>query len=245
MAGSEQEGLDGASADLFVGAPWVLTPTPATSDEALAAVSSLVTGLGAEPVTLDAEAHDTMVAVVSHVPHLTAATLMGLADQRATEHRALLRLAAGGFRDMTRIASGHPAIWPDICVENRDAIVAVLDDLRDRLDDVRHLVATGDRGGLLDGLERARKARTNLPGRLPPGTAVAEIRVPLPDRKGELAVITRLAADLDVNILDIEVAHSAEGDRGVVILVVRASRADRLLGGLAGAGYHPVSRALT
>ena len=66
---------------------------------------------------------------MSHVPHLTAASLMRLADERATEHRALLRLAAGGFRDMTRIASGHPGIWPDICAENRAAIVDVLDGL--------------------------------------------------------------------------------------------------------------------
>src|SRR3546814_15818484 len=61
--------------------------------------------------------------VVSHVPHLTAASLMRIADERADEHVALLRLAAGGFRDMTRIASGHPGIWPDICEENRSAIV--------------------------------------------------------------------------------------------------------------------------
>ena len=79
----------------------------------------MIAELGAEVVALPADRHDEVVAVISHVPHLTAATLMALASERAEEHAALLRLAAGGFRDMTRIASGHPAIWLDICADNR------------------------------------------------------------------------------------------------------------------------------
>ena len=129
MAGSELDGLDGADAEMFVGAVWVLTPTANTSDDAFATVAAAVSELGAEVVGLEPERHDSLVAVVSHVPHLTAATLMRLAGSRAEEHIALLRLAAGGFRDMTRIASGQPGIWLDICDENRDAIVAALDAL--------------------------------------------------------------------------------------------------------------------
>ena len=156
MAGSEQEGVDGADADLFEGAVWVLTPTAGTDDTAYATVRNAVTELGADVVSLSPEHHDALVAVVSHVPHLTAATLMGLADSRATEHRALLRLAAGGFRDMTRIAAGHPGIWPDICAENRSAIVEVLDGLVDSLRSIRDVVAAEDRDGLLRILDQAR-----------------------------------------------------------------------------------------
>ncbi len=94
---------------------------------------TVVSSLGADVIALPPERHDTLVALVSHVPHLTAATLMGLAAEGAEEHATVLRLAAGGFRDMTRIAAGHPGIWPDICSENRDAIVAVLDQLIDAL----------------------------------------------------------------------------------------------------------------
>ena len=132
MAGSEQEGVDGADADLFEGATWVLTPTEGTDAAAYAQVRQIVGTLGAEVVALPPDRHDELVAVVSHVPHLTAATLMRLADERSEEHRALLRLAAGGFRDMTRIAAGHPGIWPDICSDNREAIVEVLDGLDGR-----------------------------------------------------------------------------------------------------------------
>lgn len=102
MAGSEQSGLDGARPDLFRGAAWVITPTIETSDQTLAAVHDLVVALGADPLTLEPVAHDRMVATVSHVPHLTAAALMNVASRRSDEHLAMLRLAAGGFRDMTR-----------------------------------------------------------------------------------------------------------------------------------------------
>ena len=107
--------------------------------------------------------------MVSHVPHLTAATLMNLAADAADEHATLLRLAAGGFRDMTRIAAGHPGIWPDVCAENRDGIVEILDRLLAALGPVRELVASGDRAGLLELLERAREARVNLPMRVARG----------------------------------------------------------------------------
>ena len=120
MAGSEQIGLDGADPDLFVGATWVLTPNSSTDAAAYATVSQVVGSLGAEVVSLSPEQHDNLVAVVSHVPHLTAATLMNLADAGADKHAALLRLAAGGFRDMTRVAAGHPGIWPDLCAANSD-----------------------------------------------------------------------------------------------------------------------------
>ena len=120
MAGSEQDGVDGADAELFEGPTWVLTPGVDTDPEAFTRVRSLVSSMGADVVALQPDRHDQVVAMVSHVPHLTAATLMALATDGATEHAALLRLAAGGFRDMTRIAAGAPGIWPDICAENRD-----------------------------------------------------------------------------------------------------------------------------
>ncbi|MGE3619985.1 MAG: prephenate dehydrogenase/arogenate dehydrogenase family protein [Acidimicrobiia bacterium] len=239
MAGSEQDGVEGADADLFDGAVWVLTPTGTTDDDAFALVRNTVTELGADVVALSPEHHDALVAVVSHVPHLTAATLMGLADERATEHRALLRLAAGGFRDMTRIAAGHPGIWPDICAENRTAILEVLDGLVDGLRQVRDVVAKEDRPSLLALLERAQVARANLPARAARPDELSEVRVPVPDRPGVLAEVTTLAGRLDVNIADLEIAHSSEGDRGVLILVVEARDTDRFRRGLVDLGYRP------
>ena len=121
----------------------MLTPTVDTDPDAFARIRSVVTSLGADVVALPPERHDELVAMVSHVPHLTAATLMALAADGAEEHAALLRLAAGGFRDMTRVAAGSPAIWPDICAENRDAIVGSLDRLLAALAGMRDLVGVG------------------------------------------------------------------------------------------------------
>ncbi len=239
MAGSEQEGVEGADPDLFAGAVWVLTPTAGTGDATYATVRAAVSELGAEVVALTPGHHDALVAVVSHVPHLTAAALMHLADERATEHRALLRLAAGGFRDMTRIAAGHPGIWPDICAENRGAIVEVLDELVTSLASVRDVVAADDRPRLLALLEQARSARISLPSRVARAGDLSEVRVPVPDRPGVLADVTTLAGALDVNIADLEIAHSSEGDRGVLILLVEAGAAERLRAGLADRGYRP------
>ncbi|MGH9246991.1 MAG: prephenate dehydrogenase/arogenate dehydrogenase family protein [Acidimicrobiales bacterium] len=244
MAGSEQDGVEGARADLFEGAVWVLTPTDATEPAAYATVAAMVASLGAETVALAPDRHDALVAVVSHVPHLTAAALMRLAAERADEHQAVLRLAAGGFRDMTRIASGHPGIWPDICGENRDAIVPVLERLVAALGDVRDVIARDDRPALLRVLEAARHARLNLPGRVARPADLAEVRVPVPDRVGVLAEVTTLATELGVNISDLEIAHSTEGDRGVLILLVEAGLADRFYGGLVARGFRPAVQRL-
>jgi prephenate dehydrogenase len=239
MAGSEQEGVEGAAVELFEGATWVLTPTEGTDAGAFAAVRQIVGTLGAEVVALPPDRHDTLVAVVSHVPHLAAATLMRLADERSEEHRALLRLAAGGFRDMTRIASGHPGIWPDICVDNRAAIVGVLDDLRSALGEMRDLVAAGDRAGLLDRLDKARAARVNLPARFRTAADLREVRIPVPDRPGVVADVAILAADLDVNIVDLEIAHSTEGPQGVLVMLIESGSVDVFRAGLVERGYRP------
>ncbi|MDQ1395990.1 MAG: prephenate dehydrogenase [Acidimicrobiaceae bacterium] len=245
MAGSEQEGVDGADPELFEGATWVLTPTAGTDSSAFLEVRAVVAALGASAVAVEPERHDELVALVSHVPHLTAATLMGLAADTSEEHATLLRLAAGGFRDMTRIAAGHPGIWPDICAENRDAVVATLDRLLAALGEMRTTVAAADRAGLLATLERARTARINLPTRAPKPEDVAEVRVPVPDRPGVLAEVTTLAGELDVNIWDLEIAHSAEGDRGVLLLVVDARHTDLVRGALLARGYRPSVQRLT
>jgi prephenate dehydrogenase len=239
MAGSEQEGVEGANADLFQGATWVLTPTEGTDAAAYAQVRQIVGTLGAEVVTLPPDRHDKLVAVVSHVPHLTAAALMRLADERSEEHRALLRLAAGGFRDMTRIASGHPGIWPDICSDNRTAIVDVLDELTAALQHLRDVVAVDDRKELLAALEQARSARVNLPARFRTAADLSEVRIPVPDRPGVVADVAILAADLDVNIVDLEIAHSTEGPQGVLVLLIESASVDLFRGGLIARGYRP------
>ncbi len=239
MAGSELDGLDGADAAMFNGAVWVLTPVAGTDDVTFAHVAGVVAELGAEVVAMAPDRHDEMVAVVSHVPHLTAASLMGVAADRAEEHAALLRLAAGGFRDMTRVASGHPDIWLDICAENRPAILSALDALLARLDEMREIVRSDARDDLQRLLQQARDARTNLPIHATHPEELAEVRIPIPDRTGAAAEIFTLAAELGVNIASFEVVHLAESNVGVAVVLVAADVADLYRGGLLARGFRP------
>ena len=237
MAGSEQVGLRGADPDLFDGAVWVLTPTSQTDLAAFERLRGVVGELGADVLVLSPQDHDRLVAVVSHVPHLVAATLMNAAATGAEQDGALLRLAAGGFRDMTRVAAGHPGIWPDICSENAGPIVDALDVLVAELTAMRDRVADHDRAALLGVLQRASAARRNLPARIVRPDDLSELRIPVPDRHGVLAEITSLAADAGISIYDIEIAHSAEGPRGVLILVVDTDNAETLAQSVEARGY--------
>jgi prephenate dehydrogenase len=238
MAGSEQEGIDGARADLFVGAAWVVTPTPATAEKAYTTLRGLVRDLQAEVVAVTPEDHDVLVSFVSHVPQLAASTLMDVATTHEAQHRALLRLAAGGFRDMTRIAASQPTIWLDILTSNRDAILGALDSYLAGLQNAREIVAAGDREALKALLDRARAARRNLPVGISMTTKLVELRIPVPDRPGVLAEVTTLAGRLGVNVADVEIAHSKEGGAGVLVLIVAADEAGAFEAGLHQLGYH-------
>jgi prephenate dehydrogenase len=146
---------------------------------------------------------------------------------------------------MTRIAAGSPSIWPDICGENREAIVEVIDRLTEELGRLRGLVAKGEREELLGALERAQAARRNLPKRVVRPSEVAEVRIPVPDRDGVIAEVATLASELGINIADLEVAHSSEGDRGVLILLVDTAKADTYRQSLVARGYRPAVTFLT
>ena len=246
MAGSELDGLDGADPEMFVGAVWVLTPAPATADETFAAVAAVVAELGAEVVALPAERHDQVVAVVSHVPHLTAATLMGLASDRAEEHAALLRLAAGGFRDMTRIAVGSPRhLARHLRREPRGDPLGARRADRGAGGDAHRGRPRRPRRAVSPGCSQARDARTNLPSRVNQPSELAEVRIPIPDRPGAAAEIFTLAAELGVNIASFEVVHSVEGNNGVAVVLVDAAEADLFRGGLIARGFRPAVQRLS
>jgi prephenate dehydrogenase len=244
MAGSEQDGVDGARADLFVGAAWVLTPTAATGEAEFTRLRNLIREFGAEVVSVTPEDHDVLVSFVSHVPQLAASTLMDVATTREAEHRALLRLAAGGFRDMTRIAASHPSIWLDILTSNRDAVLAALDEYLSALGDARELVASGDREQLEKLLERARAARRNLPVGASLMGDLVEVLIPVPDRPGVLAEVTTTAGRLGVNVANMEIAHSLEGAAGVLELTISAADASAFESALRELGYQTSRREL-
>lgn len=221
MAGSHEAGAAHAQADLFVGATYLLTPTVDTDPGAYQRLNALIGGIGARPLAVDPSHHDDLVAVISHLPQLAATTLMNLAADRAREeHAGLLLLAAGGFRDATRVAASDPNLWVDICEQNRDAIVAVLDEYRARIGALRSVVALGDMTSLRQVLGDARAARRSLPGKKTATGALVQLHMPIPDRPGVLAEVTTTVGAAGVNIEDLGIDHAPEGGRGVLRLAI-------------------------
>jgi prephenate dehydrogenase len=245
MAGSHETGADHATAELFVGATYLLTPTATTDPEAYRRLHGLLARIGARVLAVDLARHDLLVAVVSHLPQLAATTLMNLAARRASrEHAELLLLAAGGFRDATRVAASNPDLWVDICAENREAIVAVLDDYRERIGALRSLLAVGDEASLRAELAAARTARRSLPGKESVTGALVELHLPIPDRPGVIAEVATSVGSVGVNIEDIAIEHAPSGGRGTLRLaIIGFAQAGRARQALEARGYEVLEHA--
>jgi len=235
MAGSERVGVLNADAALLENAVWVLTPTAATDPEALALVQRIVVALGAHAIEVDPELHDRLVATVSHVPYLAAVALTHLVAE-AEERELLMLLAAGGFRDLTRVASGSPRMSRDMVVANRAAVRdaaarfgRALTALAERLDDPE---------ALLDAAEAAKRTRDALPVvRRSLMPARHEVVIAVPDRPGQLARITAALGDAGVNVKDIEVLGIREAGGALRLAFETLDEQRRATEVLRDAGY--------
>lgn len=220
MGGSERSGPDAASPSILDGAAWVLTPTGVTSPEATDAVDSWISRIGALPMRMDPVRHDRAVAVVSHLPQAVSTTLMGLAAREDEDLPETLVLAAGGFRDLTRLAASNPSLWADIMLANAEELTGALTLYIDELQWLRDLLERGEAGPLEEALSQATRARLSMSARPKVRAGVGILQVPIPDRPGALAVLTSALSDRAVNIEDLQIVHSPEGGRGTVHLTV-------------------------
>lgn len=218
MAGSERDGINGADPYLFENAFYVLTPTQDTPAHCIDLMTGLVEGVGARPVIMTPDEHDLSVAAVSHLPHMVAATLVNcLFDMPGGEKKSLL--AAGGFRDTTRIAAGNPEMWRDIFITNRDCILDALDCFTSRLKEFQKAVQDRDEQSIYELLGRARNLKSGMPARrkgyLP---ALWEIVVTVPDRPGIIGEMAGTLGRSGINISDIEILRVREGEGGTIRL---------------------------
>jgi len=220
MAGSERSGVEASRADLFDGGYWLLTPAEGTDPDAYRRVHALVSAAGARVVSVDAAAHDEAVAIVSHVPHVAAAALVDLAVMHAGEGNELLRLAAGGFKDSTRIAAGSPDLWTGICLDNADALASGLSELREVLRQFEVRVRSRDAEAIRAWLAASAEVRRSLPAQWVPATAaLTQLVVPMGDRPGMVAEITGAVSRAGCNIEGIDIDHETE-DRALLVMVL-------------------------
>jgi prephenate dehydrogenase len=225
MAGRETSGPGGASGSLFRGATWVLTPDGAGADD-VATIEELVHDLGAVPVRMEALEHDAAVAAISHLPQVVASALVN----RVARHPAALDLAAGGFRDVTRIALSDPTWWADVLVENRKELGALLRRLSQDLLGWADLIESEDRASVGAEMLAARTARRSL------AAPVAAVGVVLEDRPGEIARVGHALETSGVDLRDLQLRHATHGGGGVLTLSVRAAEVGRLRQALAADG---------
>ncbi len=165
MAGSEQTGVEAATPYLFEEATWAITPTEATDPKALQAVEMLAREVGAATLTLTPQAHDSMLAVTSHLPHVLASALMRQAAATQTKYPQTQRLTAGSFADATRVAASSADLWRDVCLSNREAILAALHGFQAQLATLESAVADGDAARLEEFFAAGASARRDW-GRL-------------------------------------------------------------------------------
>ncbi len=250
LAGAETSGVRHARADLFDGATWYLTPTSRTSGILYERLHRLLHGLGARPTAIDADTHDTLLATVSHLPHVLANVLVSQAartldlDPHPPPHSPR-RLPATGpsFRDATRVAGAPSAIWTDIYISNRDAIAARIDDTIARLTDVRDALRDGDAARLTDWNDGAAEDRRRLLEAQLAGGPLFELRASVPNRPGVVAELALELGRAGVNITDMALYPAPDMSEGVVALWIagdpEARRTEELVAKL---GF-PVARA--
>ena len=238
MAGSERHGIEAADVKLFEGAWWILTPTEGTRSPAYSAVAELASDLGATPVAVAPDVHDSLVARLSHVPQLAASALVE-ATSGSGDGQDLLGLAGGGFRDVTRIAASDPDLWIGILRSNHEAVLEALGTYSRRLGNVAEMIRTGDWDELRGLLARAREARLGLFAKAVYTGDPVSLSLLIPDRPGVLAEVTTAAGLLGANIEDLRSLHSTEGGRGRHVLVIAGEDAAAALASrLESLGYH-------
>jgi prephenate dehydrogenase len=243
LTGAETAGVEHARADLFDGATWYLTPTAATSGILFERLHRTIAGLGAHPAAIDAATHDRLLANVSHLPHVLANVLVSQAAETLAGENERLPATGPSFRDATRVAGANGAIWTDIYLSNRDALVQQLDETARRLAAVRDALAAADRGGIAAWNERAAADRRALLEAGLAGGPVHELRVSVPNRPGVVAEIALELGRAGINITDMALYPAADMREGVVALWIAGDEpAERAAERAAALGF-PVARA--
>ena len=217
MAGSERSGYAASNERILENAYYIITPGEEIPPERLTEFTGLVTSTGAIPMVITAEEHDFITAGVSHLPHIIAYALVDLVRSLDNEQEYMKTIAAGGFRDITRIASSSPVMWQQICVENRDNLSSVLDDYIRLLIQIRSYIDNGDTRSLFDLFTSSRNYRDSIDvvdnGPLKKSHV---LYVDIPDEAGAIATIATLLALDNISIKNIGIIHNREFEQGAL-----------------------------
>lgn len=243
LAGAETAGVEHARADLFHEAVWYLTPTERATGELFERLHRSIRGIGARPTAIDAATHDTMLAAVSHLPHVLANVLVAQAASALADESEQLPATGPSFRDATRVAGANSAIWTDIYLSNSDALVERIDDAIRRLEAVRSALAAGDADAVTAWNDAAGNDRRRLLEAQLAGGPLHELRVSVPNEPGVIARLALGLARAGVNIVDMALYPAPDHSEGVVALWIAGDEPARRTLSLLGEQGFPVAEA--
>ena len=219
MTGSEKTGIQNAHAYLLENAYYIITPTAKTTPEQLEDFRQLVLSLGSSALVLDYRLHDYATAAISHLPHIIAYSLVNLVRESDDENETMKTIAAGGFRDLTRIASSSPVMWQNICESNHTQIVRLIDQYIKMLEKTRQDILDSNAQALLDTFQSAKDYRDSIT--IPnkgPIKEVYELYLDLLDEAGGIATVATILASNNLSIKNIGIIHNREFEDGVLRL---------------------------
>ena len=225
MTGSHKSGVTAAREHLFENAYYILTPMNDTENIILNRLRDLLIPTKAKVVVLDAVEHDRMTAIVSHFPHLVASSLVGRLSAQQQSEPFVRELAAGGFRDITRIASADPVMWRDITRQNRTELLRQLDGWVEEMNDVRNMLIQNDAAEIQTYFDNAKKFRDELPiasqGAL---FMTYDLHIDIPDHPGIISEITKILADERISLTNIRIVETRTDVFGILVISFQTAK---------------------
>lgn len=217
MAGSERIGFANSKAGLLENAYYIMAPAAKVSPDKIDAFRDLILSMGAIPLLMDSVKHDYVTAAISHLPHLIASSLVNLVHDHDDENGMMKTIAAGGFKDITRIASSSPVMWQQICLTNTENISELLSDYIRSLQDIKEKLDHKEPEALYSFFDNARIYRDSfIDAGSGPIKKVYSIRVDIPDEPGSIAAVATLLALSGISIKNIGIVHNREVQEGVM-----------------------------
>ena len=217
MTGSEKTGILAADKTLLENAYYIITPTEITPQSDVEDFREFIRSLGSIPLILDYKTHDYSTAAISHLPHMIAYSLVNLVQQIDDDNETMKSIAAGGFKDITRIASSSPVMWQNICASNREQILVLMDKYTALLSRLRSYIEASDEQALLDFFQSAKDYRDSLSlPNIKTESTYYELFVDLPDETGGIAKVSRILADAGISIKNIGIVNNREFEEGIL-----------------------------
>lgn len=243
VCGSETAGVSNAREELYDGATWFLTPGEGVEPSNYERLHGFIAGVGAIPTAIDPDAHDRIMALVSHLPHVIANSVMNQAGSVNLDGREALLSAGPSFRDLTRVAGSNPGVWTDIFMDNSSWLTVALKEHRDSIDRVITAIEAGDEAALTEIIETAAANRNRMleAEHLAPSELYV-VKVPVPDRPGVLSTVTVALGNAGINIDDLAFHRISVEQGGVLSLAVSGRETgERAVEILKQLGYDAVS----